>query len=142
MGIGSVSTEQLLEQLKGTLQLSRSMATAWTDGATLDCAKGIKHYEESLPVCFNRNGSVFARLHLGLRHYSTNSQRNYSSRTRWAVGNEIMHYTGDRHRLPSVKHMLLHIGQHRLDPRLDGRLLCQYSCADGPKSYSSWVRTT
>ena len=36
--IGSVSTEQLLEQLKATLQLSQSVATAWCDGATLDCA--------------------------------------------------------------------------------------------------------
>ena len=35
--IGSVSTEQLLEQLKATLQLSQSVATAWYDGATLDC---------------------------------------------------------------------------------------------------------
>ena len=36
--IGSVSTEQLLENLKATLQLSQSMATAWSYGATLDCA--------------------------------------------------------------------------------------------------------
>ena len=36
--IGSVFTEQLLEQLKATLQLSESVATAWYDGATLDCA--------------------------------------------------------------------------------------------------------
>ena len=36
--IGSVSTEQLLEQLKATLQLSQSVATAWYDGTTLDCA--------------------------------------------------------------------------------------------------------
>ena len=36
--IGSVSTEQLLEQLKATLQLFQSVATAWYDGATLDCA--------------------------------------------------------------------------------------------------------
>ena len=36
--IGSVSTEQLLEQLKATLQLSQSVATTWSDGATLDCA--------------------------------------------------------------------------------------------------------
>ena len=38
MDIGSVSTEQLLEQFKATLQLSQSVATAWYDGATLDCA--------------------------------------------------------------------------------------------------------
>ena len=36
--IGSVSTEQLLEQLKATLQLSQSGATAWYEGANLDCA--------------------------------------------------------------------------------------------------------
>ena len=36
--IGSVSIEQLLEQLKATLQLSQSVATAWYDGTTLDCA--------------------------------------------------------------------------------------------------------
>ena len=36
--IGSVSAEQLLEQRKATLQLSQSVATAWYDGATLDCA--------------------------------------------------------------------------------------------------------
>ena len=36
--IGSVSTEQLLEQFKATLPLSQSVATAWYDGATLDCA--------------------------------------------------------------------------------------------------------
>jgi len=38
VGIGSISTEQLLEQLKATLHLSQSVATAWSDGATLDCA--------------------------------------------------------------------------------------------------------
>ena len=38
MDIGSVSTEQLLKQFKATLQLSKSRATAWYDGATLDCA--------------------------------------------------------------------------------------------------------
>ena len=38
VGIGSVSREQLLEQLKATLQLSQSGATAWYDGATLACA--------------------------------------------------------------------------------------------------------
>ena len=38
IGIGSVSREQLLEQLKATLQLSQSVATGWSDGATLDCA--------------------------------------------------------------------------------------------------------
>ena len=38
VGIGNVSTEHLLEQLKATLQLSQSVATAWSDGATLDCA--------------------------------------------------------------------------------------------------------
>ena len=38
MDIGSVSTEQLLEQFKATLQLSQSGATAWYDGATLACA--------------------------------------------------------------------------------------------------------
>jgi len=37
VGIGNVFTEQLLEQLKTTLQLSQSVATAWSDGATLDC---------------------------------------------------------------------------------------------------------
>ena len=36
VGIGNVSTEHLLEQLKATLQLSLSVATAWSDGATLD----------------------------------------------------------------------------------------------------------
>ena len=38
MDIGSVSTEQLLKQLKTTLQLSQSVAMAWYDGANLDCA--------------------------------------------------------------------------------------------------------
>jgi len=38
VGIGNVSTEQLLEHLKATLQLSQSVATVWSDGATLDCA--------------------------------------------------------------------------------------------------------
>ena len=36
--IGSVSTEQLLEHLKATLQLSQAVATAWYDCATLNCA--------------------------------------------------------------------------------------------------------
>ena len=35
---------------------------------------------------------------------------------------------GARHLLPSVKHVLLLIGQHRLDPRNDGGLLCQCHC--------------
>ncbi|KAK2191068.1 hypothetical protein NP493_60g03005 [Ridgeia piscesae] len=34
----NVSKEHLLEQLKATLQLSQSVATAWSDDATLDCA--------------------------------------------------------------------------------------------------------
>ena len=38
MDIGSVSTEQLFEQFKATLQLSQSGATAWYDCATLSCA--------------------------------------------------------------------------------------------------------
>ena len=38
VGIGSVSREHLLEQLKATLQLSQSAANGWSDGATLDCA--------------------------------------------------------------------------------------------------------
>ena len=42
VGIGSVSTEQLLEQLKATLQLYQSVATAWSDGATMDCAIAYK----------------------------------------------------------------------------------------------------
>ena len=111
MGIGSVSTEQLLEQLKATLQLSQSvgpMALHWIapSPTTYYCIKGIKHYKESLPLCLKRNESVFAWLHLGLRHYSMNSQQNYSCGTKWPVGNETMHYTGDRHRLSSVKHVL------------------------------------
>ena len=105
------------------------MALHWIapSPTTYYCIKGIKHYEESLPLCLKRNGSVIARLHLGLRHYSTNSQRNYSCGTRWPVGNETLQYTGDRQRLLSVKHVLLHISQHRLDPRLNGRLLCHCS---------------
>ena len=38
VNIGSVSREQLLEQLKVTLQLSQSVATGWSNGATLNCA--------------------------------------------------------------------------------------------------------
>ena len=56
------------------------------------------------------------------------SQLRYSCGTRWPVANETMPYTGARHLLPSVKHMLLHIGQHRLDLHNDGRLLCQCHC--------------
>ena len=70
------------------------------------------------------NRSAFALLHLGLRHCSTISQPSYSCGTRWLVGNKTMPYTGARHLLPLVKYVLLHIGQHRLDLRLDGRLLC------------------
>ena len=67
-------------------------------------------------------------LHLGLSHYSTSSQLSYSCGTRSPVGNETMLYRAARHLLPSVKHVLLHICQHRLDPCNDGRLLCQYHC--------------
>ena len=38
VGLGNVSTEHLLEHLKATLQLPQSVATAWSDGATLGCA--------------------------------------------------------------------------------------------------------
>ena len=38
VGSGGVSTEQLLEQFKAILQFSQSVATAWSDSATLDCA--------------------------------------------------------------------------------------------------------
>ena len=92
MDIGSISTEQLLEQLKATLQLSQSVATAWYDGATLDCAivYNIRRKEESLPLCHWRNWSAFVLLHLGLRHYSMSSQLSYSCGTRWPVGNETI----------------------------------------------------
>ena len=39
-----------------------------------------------------------------------------------------MPYTGARHLLPSIKHVLLHTGQHRLDPHNYGRLLRQCQC--------------
>ena len=84
--------------------------------------------EESLPLCHWRNWSAFVLLHLGLRHYSMSSQLSYSCETRWPVGNETVPYGGARHLLPSVKDVLLHIDQHRLDPRNDGRLLCQCHC--------------
>ena len=38
VGIESVSTENMLEQLKALLQLCQSVVTAWSDGATMDCA--------------------------------------------------------------------------------------------------------
>ena len=82
--IGSIFTEQLFEQLKATLQLSQSVATAWYDGATLDCAivYNIRRKEESLPLCHWRNWSAFVLLHLGLCHYSMSSQLSYSCGTR------------------------------------------------------------
>ena len=46
VGIGSVSTEQLLEQLKATLQLSQSVATAWFDGTTLPIAYNILLHQQ------------------------------------------------------------------------------------------------
>ena len=107
-------------------QLLGPMALQWIAPSPTPyyCIKGIKHYEEFLLLCLKRHGSVFARLHLGIRHYSTKSHQNYSCGTKWPVGNETLHYTGEQHRLQSVKDVLLHFGHHRLDPRHDGRLLC------------------
>ena len=73
------------------------------------------------------NGIAFTRLHLGLPHCSTISQPSCSCGTTWLVDNETMPYTEARHLSLSVKHVLLHIGQHRLDPRHDGMLLCHSS---------------
>ena len=69
-----------------------------------------------------------ATLNRSLRHYSMSSQLSYSCGTRWPVGNETMPYREAWHVVISVKHVLLHIGQHRLDLRNDGRLLCQCHC--------------
>ena len=91
--IGSVPQNNCWNSLRQHYScLSITVATAWSDGTTLDCA--------------------------------ITSQRNYSCGTRWPVGNETMHYTRDQHSLPSVKHVLLHIGQHLLDPHLIDILLC------------------
>ena len=121
VAIGSVSTEQLLEQLKATLQLSQSVATAWSDGAILDCAIAynilLHQRDQALrgvsPLVSPEERERLRTTPFGascLRYYSTSSQLSY------------------RHLLPPVKHVLLHIGQHRLDPRNDGRLLCQCHC--------------
>jgi len=120
-----------LEQLKATLQLSLSVATAWSDGATLDCAitySMLLHQRDHAlrGVSPHVSQEEWERIHtapFGAYHYSTNSQRNYSCGTRWPVGNETMHYTGDRHSLQSVNHVLLHIGQQLLDQHLNGILL-------------------
>ena len=139
VAIGSVSTKQLLEQLKATLQLSQSVATAWSDGAILDCAIAynilLHQRDQALrgvsPLVSPEERERLRTTPFGascLRYYSTSSQLSYSCGTRWPVGNETMPYTGARHLLPPVKHVLLHIGQHRLDPRNDGRLLCQCHC--------------
>ena len=36
--VENVQTESLLEQLRAALQVSQSVATAWSDGAALDCS--------------------------------------------------------------------------------------------------------
>ena len=90
LDIGSVSTEQLWEQLKATLQLSQSVATAWYDGATLDCAiaynillhqqeKALRGVSSLVPL---EEWNAFVLLHSGLRRYSTSSQQSYSCGTR------------------------------------------------------------
>ena len=136
VGIESVSTERLLQQLKATLQLSQSVATAWSDGATLHCAiaynillhqrdqalQGVsplvsQEERDRLRMVPFGASSQFDELatKLQLRDKVASRQRDYA-----------LTHSGDRHRLPSIKHVLLHIGQHRLDPRLDDRLL--YHC--------------
>ena len=109
------------------------MATAWYDGATLDCAIAyniLLHQQDQAlrgvsPLVPLEERERFRTAPFGA---STSSQLSYSCGRRWPVGNETMPYTGARHLLPSVKHVLLHIGQHRLDPRNNGMLLCQCHC--------------
>ena len=95
--IGSVSTEQLLEQLKETLQLSQSVATAWYDYCNFDCAIAYN-------ILLHQRDQALRGVSplVPLRHYSTSSQLSYSYGTRWPVGNETMPYTGAWHFLPSV----------------------------------------
>ena len=82
--------------------------------------------------CWNSLRQLYSCLSqwqlLGMMALPWRLQLTYSCWTRWPVSNETMPYTGARHFLPSVKHVLLHIGQHRLDLRIYGRLLCQCHC--------------
>ena len=107
----------VLRQLYSSLsqwQRLGTMVLPWIapSPTTSYCINRTKLYEESLTLCHQRNGSAFILLHLGRRHYSTSSQLSYSCSTRWPVGNESILYRGARHLLPSVKHVLLHTGQH------------------------------
>ena len=110
------------------------MATAWYDGAILDCAIAyniLLHQQDQALRGVSPHVPLEERERLrtlGLGHYLTSSQLSYSCGTRWPVGNETVPYRGAWHLLPSVKHVLLHIGQHQLDQRNDGRLLRQCHC--------------
>ena len=133
VGIGNVSTEHLLEQLKATLQLSQSVATAWSDGATLDCAVAyniLLHQRDQVLWGVSSLGSQDEWERLRTAPFGASSlldelpnklqlwdkvdsrQRDnalYRGSAPFAVG----------------KHMLLHIDQHRLHPCHDGMLLCR-----------------
>ena len=128
VSIGNVSIEHLLEQLKATLQLSHSVATAWSDGATLDCAiaynillhqrdqalRGVSPLVSQDELECLRTGSFGASSLL--------YQPSYSCGTRWPVVNETMHYTGAR--LSCLKEVRRMKTGHR---SLISQLLTRYS---------------
>ena len=133
--IGSVFTEQLLEQLKATLQLSQSGATAWYDGATVDCAIAynfLLHQRDQALRGVSPLVPLEEREHLHAAPFGASSlfdELGTKLQLRDKVASQQQDYTlGARQLLPLAKHVLLHIGQHRLDPCIYGRLLCQYHC--------------
>ena len=129
--IGSVSTEQLLEQLKAILQLSQSVPTAWSDGATLDCAityNILLHQRDQALRGVSPIVSLEDRERLRTAPFEASSlfdELVTNLQLLYKVASRQRDYTLYRGSAPFtvVKHVMLHIVQHRLDPRQDGMLL-------------------
>ena len=109
------------------------MATAWSDGATSDCAIAyniLLHQRDQALWGVSSLGSQDERERLLTAVFGASSlfddlRTSYSCGTRWSVGGrENALYRGSAP-FAVGKHVLLHSDQYRLHPCHDGMLLCR-----------------
>ena len=121
------------------------MATAWYDGATLDCAIAyniLLHQQDQAlrgvsPLVPLEEREHFRTAPFGASSLFDELTTKLQLQDKAQSATRLYPIEGARHLLPSVKHVLLHIGQHRLDPCNDSRLLYQCHCRS-PFSSPFW----
>ena len=130
VGIGNVSTEHLLEQLNATLQLSQSVATAWSGGATLDCVITLLQQQDQALRRVSPLVSQDEREHLRSAPFVASSLLD-NLPTKLELRDKVISGQRDyalyRCSAPFAvsKYVLPHIDQRRLHPCHDGMLLCR-----------------